>query len=383
MLQNPATKIATFVPVGKFKMNILISAGGTGGDLFPAVAVSEQLAQLTGKNFSADFVGNPSRIEARVVPQLGYGFYPIPVTGFKGLFHPSTLALAWRILRSEYIVGSLLDRKKPVGMICGGTYISFPAARAAFRRRIPVMLIEPNVIPGKTNRLLAPKVQRIIAAFEESKEHFPASVQKKMIITGNPVRESLTLTLPDRTASRTSFGLQPELFTVFVFGGSLGARALNLAVEAVLPALAMSNFQIIWQTGANYTPPAVLPANVITRTFIENMAPAYSAADIVLCRAGGGTVAELGNVGRPAMLVPLPSAANNEQLFNARAVERMGAGIMIENDHIGVRFMPLLVELAGNPQRLAAMTAAARLRARPNAARHAAEEFLKMINQSV
>lgn len=364
-------------------MNILISAGGTGGDLFPAVAVAEQLALLRGGDISVDFVGNPSRIEARVVPQLGYGFHPIPVTGFKGLFHPSTLTLPWRILRSEYIVGSLLDKKKPVGVICGGTYISFPAARAAFRRKIPIMLIEPNVIPGKTNRLLAPKVQRIITAFEESKEHFPAKVQKKMIVTGNPVRQSLTLALPDRVESCKTFGLRPELFTIFVFGGSLGARALNLAVEAALPALAMSNFQIIWQTGAHYTPPAVLPPNVVTRTFIENMAPAYSAADIVLCRAGGGTVAELGNVGRPAVLVPLPSAANNEQLFNARAVEHAGAGIMIENNNIGTRLMPLLEELASNPQRLAAMTAAARLRARPDAARRAAEEFLTMINQPV
>lgn len=363
-------------------MNIIVSAGGTGGDLFPAVAVVEQLARLSGAAFSADFVGSPTRIESRVVPALGYGFTPIPVTGFKGLFHPSTPTLPWRIFRSQRIVDSLIRRKRPAGMICGGTYISYPAARAAFRRGVPVMLIEPNVIPGKTNRLIAPKARKIIAAFGESKNHFPPEILKNLVITGNPVRESLSLSLPDRAAARQHFGLLPEVFTVFVFGGSLGARALNLAVEAALPRLSGAEVQLIWQTGANYAPPADLPANVVPRTFIDDMAPAYAAADLVVCRAGGGTVAELGNVGKPAVLVPLPTAANNEQMFNARAVESAGAGIVVENSDIAGRFAPLLEELRDSPTRLAAMTEAAARRARPDAARRAAEEFLAMIHSA-
>lgn len=364
-------------------MNVVVSAGGTGGDLFPAVAVVEQLSQLLGSRLAAEFVGSPTRIESRIVPSLGYGFTPIPVTGFKGLMHRSTFALPWRIFRSEQIVGSLLKRVYPAGMICGGTYISFPAARAAFKRNIPVMLIEPNVMPGKTNRLLARKATKIIAAFEELKECFSQEIQRKIVVTGNPTRQSLSLSLPEQKSARLSLSLKPDIFTVFVFGGSLGAKALNTAVERVLPQIIGTEIQIIWQTGANYTPPDNLPQNVVAFNFIDDMAASYSAADLVVCRAGGGTVAELGNVGKPAILVPLPSASNNEQYFNARAMETAEAGLIVSNADIAARLMPLLYDFINNKTKLTAMTVAAARLARPNAARRAAEEFLTMISDCV
>ncbi len=364
-------------------MNVIVSAGGTGGDLFPAIAVVEQLKKRMEREFSASFVGNPSRIESKIVPSLGHCFTPITVTGFKGFAHVSTLALPWRIIHSEIIVNSLINKLNPSGMICGGTYISFPAARAAFRRNIPVMLIESNVVPGKTNRLLASKATRIIVAFEETKEYFPLEVQKNIFVTGNPVRESLALTLPDSVVARLNLGLQTNIFTVFVFGGSLGARAINLAVEAALPHISSMNIQVVWQTGANYVPPKTLPSNVVVRSFFDDMATPYAAADIIVCRAGGSTVAELGNVGKPAILAPLPSAANNEQILNAKAVESEGAAIVVNNNDIAAQLLPLLEELRSNAPRLSAMSSAAKRRARPEAARHAADVFLSMIDADI
>ncbi len=362
-------------------MNILVAAGGTGGDLFPAVAVIEQAQKQTGGKVSAVFVGNPNRIEARVVPELGYPFIPIPVTGFQGVMHRSTPMLPLRIFRSIVKVRSLCRKHKIDAILCGGTYISYPAGIVAQQLKIPMMLLEPNVLPGKTNRLLAKRATSIILAFEQSKRYFPDELHSKMVAIGNPVRESMLLKLPEPTIARKEFGLHPDKPTVFLFGGSLGARSLNQAIERSLDQFTRHNIQLIWQTGKNYTPPSNLPEGVTVRTFIDDMATAYSAADLVVCRSGGGTVAELANVGKPSILVPLPSAANNEQFYNAQILEEHGAARLIRNDNLQESLVENIMELLHNPSVMQEMSASAKLMAKPEAAHKAAIELMRIANK--
>ncbi|MBI3260097.1 MAG: undecaprenyldiphospho-muramoylpentapeptide beta-N-acetylglucosaminyltransferase [Ignavibacteriae bacterium] len=365
-------------------MNILVAAGGTGGDLFPAVAVVEQLEKLLGNNLSVVFVGNPNRIEATKVPELGYRFEPISVTGFQGIFHKSTPTLPLRIFRSIVKVRSLCKWHRIDAILCGGTYISYPAGIAAQQLGIPMMLLEPNVLPGKTNRLLAKRATSIILAFEQSKRFFPSEIHHKMLAVGNPVRESMLLTLPEQasSAARKQFGLEPYKPTVFVFGGSLGARSINQAVEASLNDFAPHNMQLLWQTGNNYTPPGNLPDGVVVKTFIDDMASAYAAADLVICRSGGGTVAELANVGKPALLIPLPSAANNEQYYNAKTLEEHGAARLLGNDTLKQTLFETILELIHNPSVLLEMSVAAKKLAKPNAAFQAATELIKIVSKA-
>lgn len=364
-------------------MNILVAAGGTGGDLFPAVAVVEQLEKQLGNNLSVIFVGNPNRIEAKVVPELGYTFEPISVTGFQGIFHKSTPTLPLRIFRSIIKVRSLCKSHRIDAILCGGTYISYPAGIVAQQLGIPMMLLEPNVLPGKTNRLLAKRATSIILAFEQSKQYFPKELHPKMLPVGNPVRESMLITLPEQasTASRKLFGLDPYKPTVFVFGGSLGARSINQAIEASLKDFAPHNMQLLWQTGKNYTPPDNLPDGVTVRTFIDDMASAYAAADLVVCRSGGGTVAELANVGKPALLIPLPSAANNEQYHNAKTLEDHGAARLIPNDTLKKTLFETILELIHNPAALLDMSGSAKKLAKPEAASKAASELIRIVNK--
>lgn len=364
-------------------MNILVAAGGTGGDLFPAVAVIEQVRAKLGEKCSVVFVGNPNRIEARVVPELGYRFIPIPVTGFQGIFHRTTPLLPLRILRSLLAVRTICKRFKIDVILCGGTYISYPAGIIANYLSLPMMLLESNVLPGKTNRLLASRAQAIILAFGESKEHFPPSLHARMHVVGNPVRQSMLAVPPPVTDARATFGLDPHKPTLFVFGGSLGARSINHAVAASMEELSARGIQVLWQTGKNYTPPETLPDGIVSRVFIDDMASAYSAADLVVCRAGGGTVAELTIAGKPAVLVPLPSAANNEQEYNAKALTASGAAMMVRDGDLKHAFLPLVTDLLLAPQKISAMSAAAHALSKPNAARDAADILIDIAtNQS-
>ncbi|MBS1537585.1 MAG: undecaprenyldiphospho-muramoylpentapeptide beta-N-acetylglucosaminyltransferase [Bacteroidetes bacterium] len=363
-------------------MNILVAAGGTGGDLFPAVAVIEQLQKLIDKDLSVTFVGNPNRIEATVVPELNYEFFPISITGFKGLTHRSTPLLPLRIVSSIVKVRAICKKKKIDAILCGGTYISFPVGIVAKQLNIPMMLLEPNVLPGKTNKLLAKRATTIILAFEQSKKYFPIELHNRMLAFGNPVRESMVMTLPNKASARVKFGLHPDKPSVFVFGGSLGAHSINNIIENSLEKFAQNNIQLIWQIGNTYPQPKYLPEGIMVRRFIDDMASAYSAADLVVCRAGGGTVAELTNVGKPSILIPLPTATNNEQFYNARILEEGGASKLLTNDILKDKLFTTIQELIQNPKILIDMSNSAKLQAKPDAAYSAALELKRIATKA-
>lgn len=360
------------------QLTILVAAGGTGGDLFPAVAVLEQLRTLV-PNLRVLWVGNPKRIEAEIIPQLGYSFYPLTVTGFKGLRSLDSYLLPFRIVHSLIRCRSLIKNNKVDGLLCGGTYISYPAGLAAYQKKIPMMLLEPNAVPGKTNRLLAEKATATILAFEETKERFPAPLRKNMFAYGNPVRSSMSSHMPTKEFARTSLGLDEHIPTVFVFGGSLGARSINNTIANLLSDNRLKDIQLIWQTGKNFRPPSDVPSNVRVFEFINDMATMYAAADLVVSRAGGGTVSELVNVGKPSILVPLPSASNNEQWHNAKVLQDHNAAYLIEDNKVADILPETLFSLVSDNTRLRAMAHAALLLAKPDAAKRAAEKFLSLM----
>lgn len=360
-------------------IKIIVAAGGTGGDLFPAVAVIEQLQRMA--TVEAVFVGNPRRIEAQVVPQLGFRFVPLSVTGYKGLRSLETWKLPFTILSSYWRVRKLIEEFQPHCALCAGTYISYPLALAASHAKLPLTLIESNAIPGKANRTIAKRAQLIVAAFEECKKFFVPQAQKAVRVLGNPIRQTFG-SMPTAEEGRKAFGLDERKTTLLAFGGSLGARSINNAIEAALPEFDAQGIQVLWQTGKQYTPPHTLPPNVRVLPFIDDMASAYAAANLVLSRAGGGTVAELGVVGKAALLVPYPYAANNEQEHNARALEERGAAVMIKDADLAARFLPTALEIIHNPERLHRMAAAMSAAGKPDAAKDAATEMLQLLATS-
>lgn len=364
-------------PMSTTPFTVFVAAGGTGGDLFPAVAVVQELQ----RRHHADVVlfGNPSRMEARVAPEHGYEFVPISVRGYKGLRSLQSYLLPLTILHSLLRVSRFIRRRSPRLVICAGTYISFPVALAARLHGIPVVSIESNVLPGKANRLVARFASLIIAAFDETRAYLPASTHAALRVVGNPLRSAFR-ELPSRATAAASFGFDHERPTILVFGGSLGARSLNMAMSAALPQFQRENVQVIWQTGRDFSAPAQVPDNVRVVTFINDMASAYAACDVVVCRAGGGTVAELTVVAKPAILVPYPHAANNEQEFNARALESKGGAVMIKDADVKGSMLDVMLGLVRDEERRNAMRSALRAMSRPDAARDAVDEIEKLVS---
>lgn len=357
-------------------LRIIVAAGGTGGDLFPAVAVVEEIQKIR----AAEVVlfGNPHRMEARVAPQLGYVFEPLSVRGFKGVRSLQSYALPFTILHSTMRVIARIRSWKPQVVICAGTYISFPVALAASVCSVPVVCIESNALPGKANRRVADRASLIIAAFEECQRYLSPAAARKVRVLGNPIRGSLTK-LPDRAAGAAVFGLDPSKPTLLVFGGSLGARSINTIVESSVHLFEREGIQVLWQTGTSYTAPADLPCHIRSVPFINDMASAYAACDMVVCRSGGGTVAELATVAKPAILVPYPHAANNEQEHNARALEERGGAVMIRDAELAEKLVPEVLRLMRDTGCRTTMSSALHAMARPDAARDAARLILELI----
>lgn len=352
-------------------LRVVVACGGTGGHIFPAVAVVEQLSELTNGRCQPLFLGSLDRMETRLIPSMGYDFIGMPIEGFRGL-SLSTLALPFKILRSISIARSAIRRFKPHAVICTGAYISYPAGIAAAREGIPLFVLESNLNPGKSNARLVPHATAVVLAFEESRAFYPASMQSRLRVLGNPVRTQI-----DRTASqhdaRTWWGLDPERPTVLVFGGSLGARSINSAVEESFDVIEQRGWQLLWQTGKRHVPSRHLPPNVRMVEFIDNMGAAYAAADLVVSRSGATTIAELGIVSKPAILIPLPSASTNEQRHNAHVVERHGAAIVVDNDRLNSELLTAIDRVMGDEALRSRMAVRMGELGRPDAARDVAE----------
>lgn len=360
------------------KFKLIVAAGGTGGHLFPAIAVVQKLEELTNKNIEVKFIGTTNHIESKVAPGLGYELVTIPICGYDGLFSLKTLSLPFKILKSIKISRKLIRSFKPLALLCTGAYISYPAGIAAYKEKVPIILMESNVNPGKTISILAKKAEIIITSFEVTKKFFKDDIKTKIRNYGNPVRENL-FNLPSKEKAREKFGLNANMDTVLVFGGSLGAMTINRAVENVLSHFKDKNIQFLWQTGKEYLPELKKPAKVKIIPFIDDMASAYSAADLVVSRSGATTVAEIAVCGKPSILIPLSSASNNEQEENARIFQKEKASVMLLNSEADEKLSGFIEKYIADKNLLNEMAKAAGKLSKPHAAEEAAKIILEII----
>ena len=358
----------------KKNMRFLISGGGTGGHIFPAISIANEIRR---RNPDAEilFVGAENRMEMEKVPAAGYAIKGLPVCGFDRKNLLRNVKVLVRLYESMRKARTILREFAPDIAIGVGGYASGPMLKAAQKRGIPTLIQEQNSYAGVTNKLLATKACAICVAYEGMERFFPAD---KIVLTGNPVRRNLLLCPMAKEDARRSFGLDPDRRTILVVGGSLGARTVNESIIAALPMIAATaDVQVIWQTGKYYdrsTREALekSPAkNVVRMPFISNMDVAYRAADLVVSRAGASSISELQLLGMPSILVPSPNVAEDHQTKNALALADRNAAIMVRDAdsvaELGARMLAvahddkLLASLAGNVAKMALRNADERI----------------------
>ncbi len=354
--------------------HIAVAAGGTGGHLFPALAVIEELQQQ--KEISPVFFGTAHRIESKVIPQLQFPFFALPISSTSTLLSLQTLRLPWRLFRSLLRSIELLKAMQPAVVLCTGAYISLPVGLAASALSIPLVLMEANSIPGRTIRWLAPMADRIFLSFEETLHWLPKRVHQRCTVSGNPIRPSLLIDIPTPEQAKRSFGFQPESPVVLVLGGSLGAQSLNRAIAQLLPQFIQSGIQLLWQTGQHsVSPPPASAAAIQQTSFIEDMKTAYAAADLVISRAGASAIAEIAAFGKAAIFVPYPYAVHHHQHHNVRALLRHQAALFVEDHQLSTSLWELIQQVLCNPKLKQTLETNIRRFARPQAARTIATQL--------
>jgi len=360
-------------------VKVLITGGGTGGHVFPAIAVAEALQRL---NPQAEilFVGGAHGLEATAVPQAGFAFHAVPARSLIGRRLLALPAALWTTLRGLIASVRILRRFRPDVVFATGGYVSGPVALAATLQGRPVVLHEQNTIPGLTNRLLSRIAREVHVSDPGSRRFFPR--RRHLKLSGNPVRPNVIQGDPQR--AMREWQLERGRRTVLVLGGSQGARSINrAAVSAVRRLAERTDLQFVLQTGprdqgwvARKLQPVTLPVRVLA--FIQRMGDAYRAADLVISRAGAMTLAELAVCGKAAILVPYPHAARNHQERNARALVEGGAAEMILDRELnGRRLAASIVKMIDTPRKLREMSHNALRRARPDAARKIAAALLR------
>jgi UDP-N-acetylglucosamine--N-acetylmuramyl-(pentapeptide) pyrophosphoryl-undecaprenol N-acetylglucosamine transferase len=359
------------------RMHIIFAGGGTGGHLFPGIAIAQALQQLKPE-CGISFVGSGNRIEARVVPKLGYDFDALWISGFKRRFSMDALLLPLKIIVSLVQSWRILRRRKPSLVVGTGGYASGPLLYLAAKTGRRTMIHEQNEFPGATTRMLSSLVDEVYVTYESSAKRLPAA--EKLFIAGNPVRPGLTRC--DVEEAREFFGLMPDRRTVFVFGGSLGSSSINKAVRQLVPRLVREGYQLLWQTGSGDMAElasigALYTGQVVVRSFIDDMDKAYSAADLVICRAGATSIAELSVLGLPAVLVPYPFAAADHQYHNAKAMADAGAALVLRDAELHI-LEGQLFRLLDDDAALRAMAEASASLGRPQAAFELAEAALRL-----
>jgi UDP-N-acetylglucosamine--N-acetylmuramyl-(pentapeptide) pyrophosphoryl-undecaprenol N-acetylglucosamine transferase len=361
----------------------LIAGGGTGGHIYPAIATIEALAEKGQFDFL--FVGGKKGIEMNLIPKYGIAMKSIWISGFQRYFTLKNLLFPLKLLVSLVQSWKIIREFSPAVVVGTGGYVTGPILYAASKMGLPVLIQEQDVFPGVTTRLLKKHADRICLAFEGAKKYFEDCLGK-IVVTGNPVRKNLKAKSKSDALKRWDFDSgRPVLF---VFGGSQGSRAINKAIIEILPNLVdKHNVQLLWQTGEkeyqkiqalgiNYHAVRILP-------FIYEMEDAYSAADIIVSRAGAITLAELAIVQKPVILVPYPFAAGRHQEHNARFIEQEGAAIQIrEEEGWSQKLIDTLTKLLGDKSLQNRIADSWQKLARPNAAAQIADEVIKLIERN-
>ncbi len=347
-------------------MTFVMAGGGTGGHVIPAIAVARELQRA---GHEALFVGTERGVESRLVPAAGFRLVKIHVGGLKNLGVVTKLTSLLRLARETVSQWRMFGRWKPAAVFSMGGYVAGPPVLAALLRGVPVVVMEPNAVPGATNRWIAGRVRRALISFEETRRFFP---KDRTELTGLPVREEFFAVAPKQPSAE---------FTVLITGGSQGSRTLNDAARASWPLFRQSGVlvRLIHQSG---TPMHAGLSKEFANSgvagevvpFITDMPAAFAQADLVVCRSGAGAVSELAAAGKPSVLIPFPFAADDHQTKNAQVLERAGAAIRSsDKEWNGTSFFETVRALHADPERLRAMGTAARGLSRPGSAKRAAE----------
>lgn len=327
---------------------IIIAGGGTGGHIFPAIAIANAL-KAQQPDVDILFIGAKGKMEMEKVPQAGYKIAGLYIAGYNRSSIFKNILLPFKLAKSFSQVTKILKDFKPHAVVGVGGYASFPVVRLAQTRGIPSFIHESNSYAGKSNNILATRATKIFVASYGMDKFFPA---EKILMTGNPVRNILSDPKLSRKEALEFFGLKEEMKTVFVMGGSLGAQSINTVIEKNLGFFKENNLQLIWQTGKGYASAAAgaeeETTNIWTNAFINNMEYAYAAADIVVSRAGAMAIAELCVVGKPVIFVPYPHAAEDHQTANANALVAQHAAIMIKDNEVDEKLISAISSLAND-----------------------------------
>ena len=357
--------------------HILMAGGGTGGHVYPAIAIADAVKRLR-PDARVVFAGTEDRLEARAVPEAGYALHPITAQGVQRRLTAKNLMAPVRVLQGLVQSWRLVGSIQPDVAVGTGGYVSGPVLLAAWLRGRPLLIQEQNAYAGVTNRLLARLAHRIHLAFPEAKDWVPAG---RAEVSGNPTRRSLREADPGE--ARSALQLPADGRVVLVMGGSLGSAALNEAVETnVDTLLSEDDVYVLWQTGTRYH--EAINDRVDARPqlrlmeYIDRMDRAYAAADLVVCRAGALTCSELMVTGTPAVLVPSPNVVADHQTKNARSMERTGAAQLLPEAELADRFVDVVHDLLHNADARAQMAKAAREMARPEAAETIARDVLTL-----
>lgn len=364
------------------QLKVILSGGGTGGHIFPAVAIANAIRRMVP---DADilFVGALGKMEMEKVPAAGYRIIGVPIAGLQRRFTLANLKLPVLIVRSLLQTQRILRDFQPDVVVGTGGYASGPLLRAATGKGIPALIQEQNSYAGITNKVLSRRVQRICVAYEGMERFFP---REKLLLTGNPVRQDIYNLQALRSQALTFFGLDPSKKTLLVIGGSLGARTINEAVGNGLAQFAAAGIQLIWQTGKSYSATAKdLTAGfsgkgLYAMDFIARMDLAYAAADAVVSRAGASSVSELCNIGMPSILVPSPNVAEDHQTKNAQALADKQAALLLKDSEAAERLVSTALGLIGDAQLKGRLSANIRQLAFHDSAAVIAEEVLKLAN---
>lgn len=312
---------------------IIISGGGTGGHIFPALAIAESLRKIDS-SIEILFVGAKGRMEMEKIPAAGYEIVGLNISGFNRSLSWSNLSFPFKLMSSLVKALKIVRKFKPNAAVGVGGYASGPLLWAASKSGVPTVIQEQNSYPGITNKLLASKANLICTGYDGMERYFPAS---KIMVTGNPVRNEMVDIKGKREEALAFFGLESSKRVILVVGGSQGALAINKAILQGLASLRDSGVQLVWQCGTRFLPEALEAinsagySNARAFDFIKRMDYAYAASDLVVSRAGASTVSELCVVGKPAIMVPLPTAAEDHQTHNCMSLVKKGAAILVRN----------------------------------------------------
>ena len=364
--------------------SVIISGGGTGGHVYPAIAIANALKKRE-PNVEILFIGAIGKMEMEKVPEAGYKINGLWVSGLQRRLTWKNLIFPVKVVSSLIQADMILGKFKPDVVIGVGGYASGPTLRMAVRRKIPTLIQEQNSYPGITNKLLGGSVDRVCVAYEGMERFFPKG---KIILTGNPVRQDI-MNQENKKEALDYFKLNPEKNVILIIGGSLGAGTINKSVVKHLESVTETeNFQLLWQTGKYYfglvasNPTLVNMGNIRIYPFIDRMDLAYTVADIIVSRAGAIAISELCITGKPVILIPSPNVAEDHQTKNAEALVRKSAAWMLKDGEAEEKLFSMVNELASNPDLQNELKNNIKMLAIPDAADRIAEESLKLIRKT-